>query len=97
MFSSSLPRALSPTSDRYVCGQVECTRATWSAQSTGCFFPVHALTLCTCVGVPHRVQADDVYRGCHIPEGAMIIPNIWYVPRHACAHASFADVLCSGG
>ena len=35
-------------------------------------------------GVPHRVQSDDVYRGYDIPEGAMIIPNIWYADLHMC-------------
>lgn len=30
-------------------------------------------------GVPHRLMADDEYRHFHIPEGAMVIPNIWYV------------------
>ncbi|KAI8992754.1 cytochrome P450 [Trametes punicea] len=31
------------------------------------------------LGVPHRVQSDDVYRGHHIPDGAMVIPNIWWM------------------
>ncbi|KAI0655744.1 cytochrome P450 [Cubamyces menziesii] len=34
------------------------------------------------LGVPHRVQADDVYRGYDIPEGAMIIPNIWWMTNN---------------
>ena len=41
------------------------------------------------IGVPHRVQADDVYRGYDIPEGAMIIPNIWcdaFSPRRRTFH-----------
>ncbi|OBZ74507.1 O-methylsterigmatocystin oxidoreductase [Grifola frondosa] len=29
------------------------------------------------LGIPHRVTSDDIYRGYHIPEGCMIIPNIW--------------------
>ncbi|KAI0632668.1 cytochrome P450 [Trametes polyzona] len=33
------------------------------------------------LGVPHRVQSDDVYRGCTIPEGAMVIPNIWWMTQ----------------
>ncbi|EIW56941.1 cytochrome P450 [Trametes versicolor FP-101664 SS1] len=40
------------------------------------------------LGVPHRVQADDVYRGCHIPEGAMIIPNIWWMTQDPDVYAS---------
>ena len=36
------------------------------------------------IGVPHRVQADDVYRGYDIPEGAMIIPNVWYADLRMC-------------
>ncbi|OSD03875.1 cytochrome P450 [Trametes coccinea BRFM310] len=31
------------------------------------------------LGVPHSAQSDDVYRGCHIPKGAMMIPNIWWM------------------
>ncbi len=26
-------------------------------------------------GVPHRVMADDVYNGMHIPKGAMVFAN----------------------
>ncbi|KAH9856113.1 cytochrome P450 [Lenzites betulinus] len=33
------------------------------------------------LGVPHRLQSDDVYRGYEIPEGAMIIPNIWWMTQ----------------
>ncbi|KAI0640925.1 cytochrome P450 [Trametes meyenii] len=33
------------------------------------------------LGVPHAVQADDVYRGYHIPNGAMVIPNIWWMTQ----------------
>ena len=29
-------------------------------------------------GVPHSVISRDNYRGYDVPEGAMIIPNIWY-------------------
>ncbi|KAI0692349.1 cytochrome P450 [Cerioporus squamosus] len=31
------------------------------------------------LGVPHRAIADDVHRGYNIPEGAMMMPNIWSV------------------
>ncbi|KAI0753465.1 cytochrome P450 [Daedaleopsis nitida] len=28
-------------------------------------------------GVPHRLTQDDVYRGYHMPAGAMVVGNIW--------------------
>jgi hypothetical protein len=31
------------------------------------------------LAVPHRVIQDDVYEGYHIPAGATVIPNSWYV------------------
>ncbi|KAI9061923.1 cytochrome P450 [Trametes sanguinea] len=34
------------------------------------------------LGVPHRAQSDDIYRGYHIPEGSMMIPNIWQAHHH---------------
>jgi cytochrome P450 len=34
------------------------------------------------LGLPHRVIADDVYKGMRIPKGSIIFPNIWYVPCH---------------
>ncbi|KAI0742389.1 cytochrome P450 [Daedaleopsis nitida] len=33
------------------------------------------------LGVPHRASSDDVYRGYGIPEGAMIIPNVWWMTQ----------------
>ncbi|CDO76596.1 hypothetical protein BN946_scf184868.g10 [Trametes cinnabarina] len=33
------------------------------------------------LGVPHRAQSDDIYRGYRIPEGAMMIPNIWWMTQ----------------
>lgn len=30
------------------------------------------------LGVPHRVIADDEYKGMRIPKGSMILSNIWY-------------------
>ena len=32
------------------------------------------------LGIPHRVLEDDEYRGFHIPKGAIVLTNIWYVP-----------------
>ncbi|TFK84485.1 cytochrome P450 [Polyporus arcularius HHB13444] len=33
------------------------------------------------LGVPHAVSHHDVYRGYDIPEGAMVIPNIWWMTQ----------------
>jgi cytochrome P450 len=33
----------------------------------------------TPTGVPHRVMEDDIHDGYLIPEGALIITNIWYI------------------
>ncbi|KAG9075697.1 hypothetical protein FRC06_009948, partial [Ceratobasidium sp. 370] len=33
------------------------------------------------LGVPHSCSQDDVYRGYHIPKGAIIIGNIWAMTR----------------
>lgn len=33
----------------------------------------------TPIGVSHRVSEDDEYEGYHIPKGALVIPNVWYV------------------
>lgn len=38
-------------------------------------------------GMPHRAMEDDVHDGYLIPKGALIIPNIWYVPSRALHHA----------
>ena len=32
------------------------------------------------MGLPHLVTEDDVYQGYLIPKGAIIIPNLWFVP-----------------
>lgn len=29
--------------------------------------------------MPHRVMVDDEYKGYHIPAGATIVGNAWYV------------------
>ena len=31
------------------------------------------------LGVPHRALEEDEYRGYTIPEGSIVISNIWYV------------------
>ena len=31
------------------------------------------------LAVPHRVMSDDKYHGYDIPEGCMVMPNIWSV------------------
>ena len=38
--------------------------------------------------IPHRVMEDDLHDGYLIPKGALIIPNIWYVPRLLAIHRS---------
>jgi cytochrome P450 len=30
-------------------------------------------------GVPHKVRESDIFHGYAIPEGTIIMPNIWYV------------------
>ena len=32
-----------------------------------------------CIGVPHKIADDDVYKGYHIPKGALVMGNSWYV------------------
>ncbi|PIL26517.1 cytochrome P450 [Ganoderma sinense ZZ0214-1] len=34
------------------------------------------------LGVPHRLNSDDVYRGHDLPDGAMVIPNIWWMTQN---------------
>ncbi|TBU39014.1 cytochrome P450 [Dichomitus squalens] len=34
------------------------------------------------LGVPHRLSCDDVYRGYDIPDGSMVIPNIWWMTHN---------------
>ncbi|KAM5539597.1 hypothetical protein V8D89_006706 [Ganoderma adspersum] len=34
------------------------------------------------LGVPHRLNSDDVYRGFDLPDGAMVIPNIWWMTQN---------------
>jgi cytochrome P450 len=31
------------------------------------------------LGLPHRVMEEDAYMGYHIPQGATVIANIWYL------------------
>ena len=33
------------------------------------------------ISIPHRVMEDDIHDGYLIPKGAIILPNIWFVPR----------------
>ncbi|KAI0334310.1 cytochrome P450 [Cubamyces sp. BRFM 1775] len=35
------------------------------------------------LAVPHRTMVDDEYRGYTIPEGCMVIPNVWAMSREA--------------
>jgi len=37
------------------------------------------LSLITVSGMAHRVSENDLYENLSIPEGSMILPNIWYV------------------
>jgi len=39
------------------------------------FYPVAPL------GVPHRLIADDVYRGMYLPEGSIVSANVWAMSR----------------
>ncbi|KAJ3774224.1 cytochrome P450 [Lentinula raphanica] len=32
-----------------------------------------------CTSFPHRLDADDAYKGYHIPKGSTVIPNVWAV------------------
>ncbi|THH27824.1 hypothetical protein EUX98_g6368 [Antrodiella citrinella] len=34
-------------------------------------------------GIPHRVTADDIYEGHHIPKGTNLIPNVWAMLRNS--------------
>jgi cytochrome P450 len=29
------------------------------------------------IGIPHAVTRDDEYQGYHIPNGAIVVPNVW--------------------
>jgi len=31
------------------------------------------------LGIPHLASEDDVFEGYHIPEGAIVISNVWWV------------------
>lgn len=46
------------------------------------FYPVAPL------GVPHRLTADDVYKGMYLPEGSIVSPNIWYLTIAAFCYIS---------
>ncbi|KAI0744945.1 cytochrome P450 [Earliella scabrosa] len=34
------------------------------------------------LGVPHRVSSNDIHRGWLIPEGSMMMPNIWWMTQN---------------
>lgn len=34
------------------------------------------------LGIPHAVTQDDTYMDYHIPKGATVIMNVWYVSTH---------------
>lgn len=38
------------------------------------------------MGLPHVSEVDDVFEGYFIPKGAMVMPNIWYVPYRSTSH-----------
>ncbi|KAI9063873.1 cytochrome P450 [Trametes sanguinea] len=38
------------------------------------------------MGVPHQCVADDVYEGYRIPQGSLVIPNIWAMARDESAY-----------
>ncbi|KAL7280912.1 hypothetical protein ACG7TL_005856 [Trametes sanguinea] len=38
------------------------------------------------IGVPHRSVADDIYEGYCIPEGCLVIPNMWAMARDESAY-----------
>ncbi|KAJ7779891.1 putative monooxygenase [Mycena metata] len=31
------------------------------------------------LGIPHSLSTDDIYQGMHLPQGSIIIPNIWHM------------------
>lgn len=33
------------------------------------------------LGLPHRVMQDDIYDGCFIPKGSLVVANIWAMLR----------------
>lgn len=39
--------------------------------------------ICACVGLPHQLVEEDVYRDFRIPKGSILWANIWYTP---CTH-----------
>lgn len=45
------------------------------------------------MGLPHLATEDDVYQGCLIPKGAIIIPNIWFVRSLPHYHFQRAGLL----
>ena len=73
-FCSQVERApISSTSDRWNApvplGKCSAPRP--------CFSPVINADDAYVTGVPHSASFPDNYRGYDVPEGAMIIPNIW--------------------
>lgn len=45
--------------------------------------PCDLISLHQRIGVPHQALEDDVYRGYHIPRGALVMANSWYAYRCA--------------
>ncbi|EIW84448.1 cytochrome P450 [Coniophora puteana RWD-64-598 SS2] len=43
------------------------------------------------LGVPHAASREDVYRGYHIPKGAVVVPNVWAMTRDPDKYHSPAD------
>ncbi|KAL0952779.1 hypothetical protein HGRIS_007003 [Hohenbuehelia grisea] len=41
------------------------------------------------LGLPHRLMEDDVYQGNHIPQGSMVIANIWAMSRNCASPDQF--------
>ena len=47
------------------------------------------------MGLPHLVTEDDFYEGYLIPKGAIIVPNIWFVPTLLALPHSTPDINAS--
>lgn len=48
------------------------------------------------LAIPHKTTEEDVYNGCYIPAGTVIIPNSWCVPRAFIEHLALIDWDCPG-
>ena len=51
----------------------------------------------TPTGIPHLLREDDVYEGYHIPKGAIVMGNIWYVVPSASQYTVDQMLLCIAG